>query len=249
MRRPFIRLKSGASLDGRVALANGKSKWITSEESRADVQHWRAQSGAVLTSAATVLADDPRLDVRIEAPRQPLRVVLDRRRALRKTARILAPPGEVLVFAAPTATRKGGDRRRTPGRRARRAHARQARASRPGGGVRAPGGARRSTTCWWRRGPGCRVRCSPPGSSTNGCCTSRRNCWARTRNRLPRFARLTRLEAAPEFALLDSKAVGPDLRLRLQPKRRGKRNRCSPGSSRRSAQSGASKRARRAGSR
>src|SRR3982751_6973381 len=105
-RRPFIRLKSGASLDGRVALANGQSKWITSEEARADVQHWRAQSGAVLTSAATVLADDPRLDVRIHAPRQPLRVVLDRRRALRKTARILAPPGDVLVFAAPTATRK-----------------------------------------------------------------------------------------------------------------------------------------------
>ena len=66
-RRPFIRLKTGASLDGTTALANGESKWITSEEARADVQHWRAQSGAVLTSAATVLADDPRLDVRIEA--------------------------------------------------------------------------------------------------------------------------------------------------------------------------------------
>jgi len=100
--RPFVRLKSGVSLDGRTALANGKSKWITSEEARADVQHWRAQSGAVLTSAATVLADDPRLDVRIEAPRQPLRVVLDRRRRVRKTARILAPPGEVLLFAAST---------------------------------------------------------------------------------------------------------------------------------------------------
>src|SRR6185369_12069577 len=48
--RPFVRLKSGASLDGRVALANGRSKWITSEAARADVQHWRARSGAVLTS-------------------------------------------------------------------------------------------------------------------------------------------------------------------------------------------------------
>ena len=101
-RRPFIRLKTGASLDGKTALANGESKWITSEAARADVQHWRAQSGAVLTSAATVIADDPRLDVRIETPRQPMRVVLDRRRALRKTARILAAPGDVLVFAAPT---------------------------------------------------------------------------------------------------------------------------------------------------
>jgi hypothetical protein len=64
--RPFVRLKSAASLDGRTALANGRSQWITSEESRVDVQHWRAQSGAILTSAATVIADDPRLDVRID---------------------------------------------------------------------------------------------------------------------------------------------------------------------------------------
>jgi diaminohydroxyphosphoribosylaminopyrimidine deaminase/5-amino-6-(5-phosphoribosylamino)uracil reductase len=99
-KRPFIRLKTGASLDGRTALANGESQWITGEAARADVQHWRAQSSAVLTSAATVLADDPRLDVRIETPRQPLRVVLDRRRAVKKGARILKPPGRVLIFAA-----------------------------------------------------------------------------------------------------------------------------------------------------
>jgi len=109
--RPFVRLKSAASLDGRTALANGASKWITSEEARADVQHWRAQSGAILTSAATVLADDPRLDVRIEAPQQPLRVVLDRRRQLRKGAKILRPPGEVLLFAA------AGKRPAKPGRK------------------------------------------------------------------------------------------------------------------------------------
>jgi diaminohydroxyphosphoribosylaminopyrimidine deaminase / 5-amino-6-(5-phosphoribosylamino)uracil reductase len=100
--RPFVRLKSGVSLDGRTALANGKSKWITSEEARADVQRWRAQSGAALVSTATVLADDPRLDVRIEAPRQPLRVVLDRRRRVRKAARIFAPPGEAVLFSAST---------------------------------------------------------------------------------------------------------------------------------------------------
>jgi diaminohydroxyphosphoribosylaminopyrimidine deaminase/5-amino-6-(5-phosphoribosylamino)uracil reductase len=104
--RPFVRLKSAASLDGRTALANGKSKWITSEESRADVQHWRAQSGAILTSAATVIADDPRLDVRIESPRQPLRVVLDRRRLVKGNARILAPPGEVVLFAGGRAAGK-----------------------------------------------------------------------------------------------------------------------------------------------
>lgn len=104
--RPFVRLKSAASLDGRTALANGKSKWITSEESRADVQHWRAQSGAILTSAATVLADDPRLDVRIETSRQPLRVVLDRRRQVKKNARVIKPPGDVVLFAGATERRK-----------------------------------------------------------------------------------------------------------------------------------------------
>ena len=99
-KRPFIRLKSGASLDGRTALANGESRWITGEAARADVQHWRAQSAAVLTSAATVLADDPRLDVRIDTQRQPLRVVLDRRRAVKKNARVLKAPGEALIFSA-----------------------------------------------------------------------------------------------------------------------------------------------------
>lgn len=109
--RPFVRLKSAASLDGRTALANGRSKWITSEESRADVQHWRAQSGAILTSAATVLADDPRLDVRIETPRQPLRVVLDRRRRVKKNARILRPPGDVVLFGGGPARGKASKER------------------------------------------------------------------------------------------------------------------------------------------
>ena len=112
--RPFIRLKTGASLDGRTALANGVSRWITSDEARADVQHWRAQSGAVLTTADTVLADDPRLDVRIDAPRQPLRVVLDRRRRLRKTAKIFQPPGDVLMFSAARTRDAGANAKRRP---------------------------------------------------------------------------------------------------------------------------------------
>ena len=106
-KRPFVRLKSGASLDGRTALANGDSQWITGEAARADVQHWRAQSAAVLTSAATVLADNPRLNVRIETQRQPLRVVLDRRLVVRKTARILKAPGRALIFAAASPSRAG----------------------------------------------------------------------------------------------------------------------------------------------
>ena len=83
--RPWVRLKLAMSLDGRTALANGASQWITGEASRNDVQHWRARSSAVMTGVGTVLADDPRLDVRLppekpeDEPWQPLRVVLDTR--------------------------------------------------------------------------------------------------------------------------------------------------------------------------
>jgi diaminohydroxyphosphoribosylaminopyrimidine deaminase/5-amino-6-(5-phosphoribosylamino)uracil reductase len=79
--RPWVRVKLAMSLDGRTALEHGESKWISSEAARADVQRWRARSGALLTSVATVLADDPRLTVRLpegEAFVAPLRVVLDR---------------------------------------------------------------------------------------------------------------------------------------------------------------------------
>jgi len=63
-RRPWVRVKLAMSLDGRTALANGASKWITGEAARADVQRWRARSSAILTGSGTVLADDPRLTVR-----------------------------------------------------------------------------------------------------------------------------------------------------------------------------------------
>jgi diaminohydroxyphosphoribosylaminopyrimidine deaminase/5-amino-6-(5-phosphoribosylamino)uracil reductase len=76
--RPWVRLKIAASLDGRTALASGESKWITGEAARADVQRWRARSSAILTGIGTVLADDPRLTVRLDEPHvAPLRVVLD----------------------------------------------------------------------------------------------------------------------------------------------------------------------------
>ena len=83
--RPWVRVKLAMSLDGRTALANGASQWITGPAAREDVQHWRARSSAILTGIGTVLADDPRLDVRLPdlpsgRPRpQPLRVVLDAR--------------------------------------------------------------------------------------------------------------------------------------------------------------------------
>src|SRR5574337_1466982 len=80
--RPWLRVKLAMSLDGRTALANGESKWITGEAARADVQRWRAQSGAILTGAGTARSDDPRLTARLpdgEAFVPALRVVLDAR--------------------------------------------------------------------------------------------------------------------------------------------------------------------------
>lgn len=77
---PWVRMKLAASLDGKTALTNGVSQWITSEQARADGHAWRARSCAVLTGIGTVLADNPRLDVRlVNAPRQPTLVVVDSR--------------------------------------------------------------------------------------------------------------------------------------------------------------------------
>jgi diaminohydroxyphosphoribosylaminopyrimidine deaminase/5-amino-6-(5-phosphoribosylamino)uracil reductase len=97
--RPWVRMKMAGSLDGRTALDNGQSQWITGDAARADGQVWRARAGAVLTGIGTVLADDPRLDVRaVQTPRQPLRVVLDSNWRTPSSARLLAPPGQVLIY-------------------------------------------------------------------------------------------------------------------------------------------------------
>ena len=99
--RPWLRLKVAVSLDGRSALENGASQWITGEAARADGHAWRKRAGAVLTGVGTVLDDDPRLDVRlVPIARQPLRVVVDSRLQTPPSARLLAPPGPVLIYAA-----------------------------------------------------------------------------------------------------------------------------------------------------
>jgi len=216
-RRPFIRLKTGASLDGKTALANGASQWITSEEARADVQHWRAQSGAVLTTAATVVADDPRLDVRIETPRQPMRVVLDRRRALRKTARVLAAPGDVLVFAAPTRERKAGPSDERLGN-ARVERIRVARSHLDLQAVFARLAELEVNDVLVEAGSRLAGALFAAGLVDEWLLYIAPKLLGKDAKPLAALARLTRLDAAPEFELLDSKAVGPDMRLRLKPK-------------------------------
>ena len=95
---PWVRIKLAQSMDGHIALSNGSSQWISGSESRADVQHWRARSDAILTGIGTVLADDPSLNVRKnEATRQPVRVIVDSHWRTPVNARLLALPGQVLV--------------------------------------------------------------------------------------------------------------------------------------------------------
>ena len=98
--RPWLRLKAAASLDGKTALNNGISQWITGPDARQDGQRWRARACAILTGIGTVRDDDPQLNVRaVETSRQPLRVVVDSRLETPLTARILQG-GPVLVAAA-----------------------------------------------------------------------------------------------------------------------------------------------------
>src|SRR3984893_54747 len=109
--RPYIRLKLAMSLDARTAPASGGQVWISGEAARADVQGWRARSGAVLTGAGTVRTDDPRLDVRLAYGswvRQPLRVLLDPMLTCSVGAKLFHGHG-ALLFAATDAPVRAQD--------------------------------------------------------------------------------------------------------------------------------------------
>ena len=100
-RTPWVRLKIAASLDGKTALDNGSSQWITSDSARADGHAWRARASAVLTGIGTVLADNPRLDVRlVDTPRQPHLVVVDSRLETPLHAQLFMPGRNLYIYAA-----------------------------------------------------------------------------------------------------------------------------------------------------
>jgi diaminohydroxyphosphoribosylaminopyrimidine deaminase/5-amino-6-(5-phosphoribosylamino)uracil reductase len=98
--RPWVRMKIAATLDGRTALADGRSQWLTGAEARKDGHRWRARACAILTGIGTIKADDPQLTVRdVETSRQPLRVVVDSKLEIPEKARLLSGAG-VLIFSA-----------------------------------------------------------------------------------------------------------------------------------------------------
>ena len=219
-KRPFIRLKSGASLDGRTALANGDSQWITGEAARADVQHWRAQSSAVLTSAASVLADNPRLDVRIDTPRQPMRVVLDRRRAVKRSARIFKAPGQVMIFAAAAKGKK-------PAAAESLGNASIERVRVVGGHLDLPRVFARLAELQINEvlveaGPRLAAALLSAGLVDEWLVYVAPKLLGKDARPLAALPRLARLKDAREFELRDSAVFGDDVRLRLRPKPKAK---------------------------
>jgi diaminohydroxyphosphoribosylaminopyrimidine deaminase/5-amino-6-(5-phosphoribosylamino)uracil reductase len=104
--RPWVRVKLAASLDGRTALANGESRWITGEAARADVQLWRARANCILTGVGTIIADDPRMTVRlpearwtIERERQPLLAIVDSQCRTPLSSQIFSRDGNIVIYS------------------------------------------------------------------------------------------------------------------------------------------------------
>ncbi len=100
---PFVRCKIASSLDGKTALDNGVSQWITGSAARLDVQHWRAQSCAILTGIGTIMKDNPSLNIReIDVDRQPISVIVDSDLRLPLDAKVLNNPNVLVAFAKDT---------------------------------------------------------------------------------------------------------------------------------------------------
>ncbi len=236
--RPWVRVKLAMSLDGRTALANGKSQWITGPLAREDVQHWRAQSSAILTGIGTVLADDPRLDVRLPIPPgtgpryAPLRVVLDARLQTPPSARMLASGGVLIMTASDR-----GDME--PERAARRAALAQRGAAfeevpAEGGAEPATGsgagrlslpdvldrlGRREINELWVEAGPrlaGALLRQQLVDELILYMAPKLLGPQARP---LVQMSELSNLHEAPGFVVLDTRQIGDDIRLRVRPRR------------------------------
>ena len=108
--RPLVRSKLAMSLDGRTALANGRSQWLTSADAREDVHRWRARSSAVMTGVGTIVADDPSLDARLAEPGvdivQPSRIIVDSQLRTPENAKTLSLPGERFIFTTQAESEK-----------------------------------------------------------------------------------------------------------------------------------------------
>ncbi|WP_043878020.1 bifunctional diaminohydroxyphosphoribosylaminopyrimidine deaminase/5-amino-6-(5-phosphoribosylamino)uracil reductase RibD [Pectobacterium atrosepticum] len=221
---PYVQLKMAASLDGRTAMASGESQWITSPQARQDVQRFRAESAAILSSSTTVLADDPSLTVRwseLDADvqkhyseadlRQPVRVIVDSQQRVTPQHRIISQPGETWL------ARVQADEQAWP------QNVEHLMLPQHNGGVDLVAlmmvlGRRQINSVWVEAGA------SLAGALLNACVVDELIVYlapkllgenARSLCLLPG---LTQLSQAPEFDIVEVRQVGPDLRLRLKPK-------------------------------
>ena len=223
--RPWVRVKLAASLDGRTALANGASRWISGEAAREDVQHWRARSSAVLTGIGTVLADDPRLDVRLREAAggegwQPLRVVLDSSLRTPPEARLFTVPGEVLIVTAVPAS----DPEWEPRCAALAAHGARIETL-PAVGDRVPLsavldrlGELETNELQVEAGPTLAGELLRQGLADELLLYVAPKLLGPSARPLLAFPELDEIGAAPAFAVAEVKQVGDDLRLRLKPR-------------------------------
>jgi diaminohydroxyphosphoribosylaminopyrimidine deaminase/5-amino-6-(5-phosphoribosylamino)uracil reductase len=232
--RPYVRVKLAASLDGRTALADGASRWITGDAARADVQRLRARSSAIVTGAATVLRDGARLKVRDASldtrGRQPLRVVLDRALAVPPDAPLYAEAGPVLVLTA-AGTRGAGaagsdvDRSVADARRAALVSRGVEVADVPGGAagldlaaVLATLAARHANEVLVEAGPRLAGAFLAARLVDELVLYVAPHLLGPDALPLAHLPRLERMEARTEFALRDVRQVGGDLRLTLTPR-------------------------------
>lgn len=222
--RPLIRSKIAATLDGRTALADGRSQWLTGPAARADVQRWRARSGAVLTGIGTVLADDPSLNVRVgdvaaDEVDQPWRVILDSRGRTPKSARTLALPGKVLVLVA-----EGADREAVEGLRGRGVNVETVAAS-PGGVDLAAAfrrlAEREINEAWVEAGPALNGALLAAGLVDELIVYQAASILGNQARGMFDMAGLPDLASRPTFRLAELRRVGDDLRLRYTPVNHG----------------------------
>jgi diaminohydroxyphosphoribosylaminopyrimidine deaminase/5-amino-6-(5-phosphoribosylamino)uracil reductase len=224
--RPWLRLKLAASLDGRTALASGESKWITSPEAREDVHRFRAESAAILSTSATVLADDSELTARpistggaqvdkseVSKKRLPLRVILDRHLRIPASARVFATEGDIVRLTASKAGASASANSRV-----------EVIASGPDGHLSL------AAALAWMGGAGLNEVWTEAGSTLAGALLDAQLADELVLYMAPRLlgadgrplANLIgpqRLADSPEWRIHDLRQIGPDIRIMLRPNR------------------------------
>ncbi len=220
---PYLQLKLAASLDGKTAMASGESQWITSEASRKDVQQFRAESSAILSTSATVITDNPSLNVRWselnnairqEYPerdlRQPLRIILDGHNRVTPDLRLFSLPGDILLVR----TERGDER--WPD------NVEQMVIPAHNGGIdlvvlMMQLGRRQINTIWTEAGPTLAGALLQAGLVDELVLYMAPKLLGDDARGLCKLPGLSALSQAPEFKLADVQQVGNDLRLRLLP--------------------------------